>query len=127
MARLVVDSWAWVEYLSGTEKGLKLKGLIEDGSKLFTSIISLAEVVSAARRMEMSVTEVKESITSNSDVVNVDQDLSAEAGLLHNDMKKKVRDFGLGDAFVVVTARRLNIKILTGDPHFKHIKEAVMI
>jgi predicted nucleic acid-binding protein len=38
-----------------------------------------------------------------------------------------MKDFGLADAYVLATARKLKSKILTGDPHFKGMKEAVLI
>jgi predicted nucleic acid-binding protein len=42
-------------------------------------------------------------------------------------MRKTLKDFGLADAYVLATARRLNAIILTGDLQFKNIKDAVMI
>jgi predicted nucleic acid-binding protein len=42
-------------------------------------------------------------------------------------MRKDAKDFGLADAYVLATARRLKSKILTGDAHFKSLKEATMI
>ena len=42
-------------------------------------------------------------------------------------MRKTLKDFGLADAYVLAAARRLNAKVLTGDLHFKNIKDAVMI
>jgi len=47
--------------------------------------------------------------------------------LLHAEMRKQMKDFGLSDAFVMATARKLNARVLTGNPHFKGLKEAVMI
>jgi predicted nucleic acid-binding protein len=42
-------------------------------------------------------------------------------------MRKTEKDFGLADAYVLATARQLKSKVLTGDPHFKNLKEAVML
>ena len=42
-------------------------------------------------------------------------------------MGKTIKDFGFADAFVLATARKLNSKILTGDMHFKSVKNAVLI
>ena len=63
----------------------------------------------------------------NSQIVNANEELSLEAGLIHCEMRKSQKDFGLGDAFVLATARRLHSKILTGDVHFKCVKDAVFI
>jgi len=64
---------------------------------------------------------------SNSQIVDVDEELSLQAGLLHFEMRKTVKDFGLADAYVLATARKLKSKVLTGDAHFKSVKEAVLI
>jgi predicted nucleic acid-binding protein len=66
-------------------------------------------------------------LMGNSQLVVVDEELSLQAGLLHCEMRKTAKDFGLADAYVLATARRLESKILTGDPHFKLLKEAIMI
>ena len=50
-----------------------------------------------------------------------------EIGLLHAEIRKTVKDFGLGDCFVLSLARKIDGKILTGDPHFKGFKECVLI
>jgi predicted nucleic acid-binding protein len=40
---------------------------------------------------------------------------------------ESTRDFGLADAYVLVTARRVGGKVLTGDPHFNGLPVAVKI
>lgn len=47
--------------------------------------------------------------------------------MLHAEIRQVEKDFGLADACVLATARKLKSKVLTGDPHFKNVKEAVMI
>ena len=66
-------------------------------------------------------------LTSNSQIVDVDEELSKEAGLLHAETRKKVKDFGLADAYVQATARKTKSRILTGDIHFRDVKEALLI
>ncbi len=66
-------------------------------------------------------------LEDNSTLQMVDTGLAEMAGELHADIKKKVHDFGLADAFVLATARRKVAKVLTGDPHFKGLPEALMI
>jgi len=41
--------------------------------------------------------------------------------------KSKTPDFGLADAIIAASARSRNMKVLTGDPHFKDFKDAVML
>jgi predicted nucleic acid-binding protein len=42
-------------------------------------------------------------------------------------MRKTEKDFGLADAYVLETARKLKSKVLTGDKHFRNVKEAVLL
>jgi predicted nucleic acid-binding protein len=42
-------------------------------------------------------------------------------------MQRNLKDFGLADAFVLATARKLKAKVLTGDMHFEGVKEAVLL
>lgn len=45
----------------------------------------------------------------------------------HKGEKVKTPDFGLADAIILASARSRNMKVLTGDPHFKNFKDAVML
>lgn len=127
MNKYVVDAWAWIEYLDGAEGGRRVGAAIENDDEIFTCALTIAEVVSRVTRKGMNVKIAYDVMLNNSQVVNADEELSLEAGLLHFEMRKTVKDFGLADAYVLATARKLKSKILTGDPHFKNIKEAVLI
>ena len=124
----MVDAWAWVEYLVGSEQGAKLNKILdESGNEIYTCAITLAEVISKVARENRDVEAAYSMLSSNSQLVNIDKELSLEAGLLHCEIRKTLKDFGLADAYVLATARKLNAKVLTGDLHFKNIKDAVMI
>ena len=128
MSKYVVDAWAWVEYLIGSEFGIKLKEVLdEDSSEVYTCAITLAEVISKVAREGRDVEAAYTMLLSNSQVINVNEELSKHAGLLHFEMRKTLKDFGLADAYVLATARKLKSKVLTGDLHFKNVKEAVLI
>lgn len=128
MSRYVVDAWAWIEYLIGSKYGIKLKeALDEDGSEIYTCAVTLAEVISKVAREGQNVQEAYAMLFANSKIVDANEGLSLEAGLLHCEMRKSQKDFGLADAYVLATARRLNSKILTDDTHFKSVKDAVLI
>jgi len=125
--RYVVDAWAWIEYLIGSNYGVKLKEVLdEDGSEVYTCAITLAEVISKVAQEGRNVQEAYAMLFTNSQIVNANEELSLQAGILHCEMRKTQKDFGLADAYVLATARRLNSKILTGDMHFKNVKNAVL-
>jgi predicted nucleic acid-binding protein len=128
LSKYVVDAWAWVEYLIGSEFGIKLKEVLdEDGSEVYTCAVTLAEVISKVAREGRDVEAAYAMLLSNSQVIDVNEELSKHAGLLHCEMRRSLRDFGLADSYVLATARKLKAKVLTGDMHFKGVREAVLI
>jgi predicted nucleic acid-binding protein len=123
----VIDAWVWVEYLVGSKRGTKLDEILcESSNEIYVCALTYAEVVSKVARENRDVEAAQDVVSSNSQIVNIDKELSLEAGLLHCEMRR-IKDFALADAYVLATARKLNAKILTGDPHFKNVKEAIMI
>jgi len=128
LSNYVVDAWAWVEYLIGSKHGVKLKEVLdEENSEVYTCAITLAEVISKVARERRDVEAAYTMLLSNSQVININEELSLQAGLLHCEMRKSLKDFGLADAYVLATARKLKAKVLTGDLHFKNVKDAVLI
>ena len=122
-----MDAYAWIEYLDGSEAGRKVSALLENSDETYTCAMTIAEVVSKVARKAKDVKFAYDVLLSNSQIVNVDEELSLQAGLLHCEMRKTLKDFGLADAYVLATARRLKSKILTGDMHFKNVKESILI
>ena len=78
-------------------------------------------------REGQDVAVANEVLVNNSQVIEVDEELSKETGLLHSEMRKTEKDFGLADAYVLATARKLKSKLLTGDKHYRNVKEAIML
>jgi predicted nucleic acid-binding protein len=60
-------------------------------------------------------------------LILVDRKISVMAGRINYENKKKIRNWGMADSVILATARKLSAKVLTGDPHFKNIKDAVMV
>ncbi|MBI4018403.1 MAG: PIN domain-containing protein [Candidatus Aenigmarchaeota archaeon] len=128
MPKFVVDSWAWIEYLEGTGKGEKVREIVlDEKNEVYTNLINLSEIASVASRKSMDIDFAFNAVVSSSSIIGIDENFCKEAGKFHGKMRKKIRDFGMGDAFVAVTARKLNARILTGDQHFKGFKNATII
>jgi predicted nucleic acid-binding protein len=126
--RYVIDAYAWVEYLIGSDVGAKVNEIIEkENVEVYTCAVTVAEVISKVARDKQDVEKAFDILLSNSQILNADEELSKKTGLLHAEMKKTEKDFGLADAYVLATARQLKSKVLTGDQHFKNLKEAVML
>jgi len=128
LTRFVVDGWAWIEYFEGTLKGKKVKEIVENSDNdIFTHLMNVSEVASAASRKNMDCDSIIDVIISISSVYTGDEKFAANVGKRHAEIRRKVRDFGLIDACVLATAEKMNAKILTGDPHFNEMKNVVML
>ncbi len=128
MTRFVIDAFAWIEYFDGTERGLTVGKIVENReNEIFTSLVTLAEIVSKAKRRGIDTKEILVALFGLSKIPEINKSISIETGLFHAEIKKHKKFFGLADAFVVVAARHLNAKILTGDQHFKDMKESIII
>jgi predicted nucleic acid-binding protein len=127
MTKYVLDSYAWIEYLNGTVKGKKVAQILETDDEIYTSAITIGEVVSKILRMGQDAKPAYEVISSNSQIIPANQELSYQAGVVHCEMRKTQKDFGLADAYILATARKLKTKVLTGDSHFQGVKDAILI
>jgi predicted nucleic acid-binding protein len=127
MTKHVIDAYAWIEYLDGSALGKKVASIIDDNDEVYTCAVTLGEVVSKVARRGKDAKVAWDVLLSNSQIVTVDEELSLQAGILHCEMRKTQKDFGLADAYILAAARKLKSKILTGDPHFKELKEAIML
>ena len=128
MTKFVVDAYAWIEYLKGSEKGRRVAEIIEnDLNEVFTSAATVSEIVSKSMRENKEANIALSHINNLSIVINLTQDISIAAGELHFETKKVNKEFGMLDSFVAATARKINAKILTGDEDFKNFKNALFI
>ena len=128
MTKFVVDAFAWIEYLEGTKKGKSVTEIVEEHSnELFTPSTTVAEVVSKFLKADKNVEIALTAIYSLSLVININKEISTLAGHIHFETKKKNKNFGMLDAFVAATAKKIGAKILTGDDDFRNFKESVMI
>ena len=128
MTKYVIDAYAWIEYLNGSEKGKKFGEIIEDNeNELFTSSATVGEIISKVLRQNKDIRVALNFINNFSTIIGVNQEIGVLAGQIHFEAKKKNKEFGMLDAFLAATARKINAKILTGDEHFKNFKDAVFI
>ena len=126
--RYYLDSYAWIEYFIGSEKGKRVAGLVENASsEVFVSTITLAEVTGASKRENRDAEATFNSMISLAKLFDITPEVAKEAGLFHAEIRRRIGDFGLADAFVVIAARLLGAKVVTGDPHFSKMKNVVFL
>ena len=122
----IIDSSAWIEYLEGSNEGRKVSEFLKK-EDIFTLNLIVAEVVSKIRRMRKDFNLAYRVISSNSKILEINPLIAKEAGLLHADMKENKKNFGLVDAIILTSARKLKASLITKDTHFKGFKEAILI
>lgn len=128
MTDFVIDSWAWIEYLDGSLRGSKVRDIVMDeGNQIFTHVISIAEIISKEKRRHKEPEIAWQAVTNLSRIIQIDELDSKNVGFLHAETKTRRKNFGLADSFVLSAARKMGANVLTGDPDFKGIPEAVFL
>ncbi len=116
----ILDSYAWVEYFIGTEKGRKVKVLFENPKNKFITVeCCIAELRGWSIKNDIDFRGVLKIIEANSAIAPVSRDEWIDAAVIKSEMLKNVKDFGLIDAILISKQRRTNSKIITADLHFK--------
>jgi predicted nucleic acid-binding protein len=132
-SKYIIDAYAWIEYFRASKCGEAAKQYIEGADSVTPSIV-IAEV---SRKLQKEIELGNETLegrlkrlefmNATSQVVELDFDLAVVAGKTDCDMKKKAKGWGLADSIVLCTARNLKGKVVTGDEHFRDLKEVVFI
>jgi predicted nucleic acid-binding protein len=133
--KIVIDSYAWIEHFIGSEKGRKVKEIIENADEVYTPDTVLAEIARKYIRegVEDEIVDARlEEIIGASNITHVDAKLAKEAArcymeLAANARKSRLNLPSLFDAIVLATGRSLKSKVVTGDEHFKGFPETVWI
>ena len=132
---IVIDTWAWIEYFSGTEEG-KIVAKYLSEHECYTPSIVLGEIAGKYFRENFPSSEVRKRllfIMKMSNIINLDVELAIEGGLcwveLRNLAKTKnlSKKPSLSDGIILAATRKINGRVITGDPHFKFLKEAIFL
>lgn len=120
--RYIIDTFAWIEYFKGTAIGTKIRDIIESGENVTPTIV-LAELKN--KFVEWKRTDFDEKllfIKSNSEVIPLDEDVAILSGEIRATIN--IKGIGLIDCILIAMSRLYDLKVLTGDPHFKDLDEA---
>ncbi len=122
-SKYVLDSHAWIEYFQGTKTGEKVRQIIEM-KNCFTPTIVIAELADKYSRENHGYFERDlDFIETNSAIVELDMKVAQNAGKMKHAVRKKYdNNFGLSNAIVLATAKKLGAIVVTGDTHFKNLK-----
>lgn len=127
--KYVIDSFAWIEYFMGSKVGETVKPLIENSEEKLTPTICLAEVYAKTLKVENQEVADKQKafIKEKSALVFLDESIAVESAKVNVRMKKEIDGWGLADSIVYATATVKKAEVVTGDEHFKKLKNAFFI
>ena len=127
--KYVIDSYAWIEYFMGTKTGEKVKPIIENTEEKITPTICLAEIYAKTLRVENDELAEKQRIfiKEKSALAPLDEITAVEAAMLTSKLKREIPGWGLADSIVYATALIKKAEVVTGDEHFKKLKNVTFI
>jgi predicted nucleic acid-binding protein len=127
--KYVIDSYAWIEYFMGTKTGEKVKPIIESQEEKITPTICIAEIYSKTLGVENQESAEKQRIfiKEKSLLAPLDEAVALEAARVQNKNKKEIDGWGLADSIVYATGLVKRAEVVTGDEHFKSLKNVVFI
>jgi predicted nucleic acid-binding protein len=125
MNTLLLDSFVWLEILSGSKRGRGALKIIGEAEELYTSVLNLYEVRYRTEEIagEGKALEVIKKIEENCKIMDIDKQISLEGGRL----KLKNRRMGAVDCLLLATARIKKLRILSGDEHFRGLENVIII
>ncbi|TFF95269.1 MAG: type II toxin-antitoxin system VapC family toxin [Promethearchaeota archaeon] len=124
----LLDTYAWIEYFIGSNKGEIVKKLI-DSNIMYTSIISIAELSDKYYR-ENLIDEWNDRykfILSKSYVAHLTIEIVKNSGPRKWKLSEMNEDIGLADAIIIETAIQKGLVIVSGDSHFKELENVLFL
>ena len=127
--KYVIDSYAWIEYFMGTEAGEKAKPILESQEEKITPTICLAEVYAKTLKVENGELAEKQRafIKEKSALASLDEPIAVESARVLTKMKKEIDGWGMADSIVYATGLLKKAEVVTGDEHFKKLKNVLFI
>jgi len=123
---IVFDTYAWIEYFNGTEKGNVVKNYLENND-ILTPVIVLLELSYKADKEGWNFTDYLKFIKANSEVVGINEKFVLSFGNFYNKIKKHIKKVGITDIIILHTSIINDAKILTGDKHFEKVENVIML
>lgn len=124
----IIDTYTWVEYFIGSKQGAKLQELFDNlRNKFITMECSLSELRGYCLKNNFNFEQMYSVVEKNSLVLPVLREHWINAAKIKHEIRKKIERFGLIDSILVAKQKELDCKIVTGDHHFKNLKNIVFV
>lgn len=123
---MLLDTYAWIEFFIQSGIGEKIKEILKK-NQCYTSIVSLAEISQWCLKNEKDYITALTLVKSFSQIIDVGDDIAALAGKINFERKKTIKNWGIIDSFILATANMYHLRVVTGDHHFKNIKDVIFL
>ena len=131
----IIDSYAWIEFLSAGRAGPKVREIIESSEELVTPDIVLAEVARVLGRAGGPAAAVAghlRSISALSSVRPISIEVALEVVRSDQELRQHARNRRLGppsfaDVLILSYARHFRATVVTADHHFEGLGETAWI
>ena len=129
MSGILIDTYTWIEIFRNSPWGQQALECIEQNSPLAVSVLTLYELQYRFTDLygEEKTGSLIATISTHAEVIPVDMQIAIAAGIIRAGQKKKGNSMGAVDCMILATARIHNLKVLTGDMHFKGLEETILL
>jgi len=121
----ILDTYFWIEYFFGRLNSSVNRTISK--SKIITMECSLGELSSYCTRKGLDYNKCYRIIRKKSIILPVLREHWVSAGKLKPEMRKDRQGFGLIDAILLAKQQELKCRLVTGDPHFKGLKNIMFL
>lgn len=121
---ILVDSFAWLEILAGSDRGRNALSVIKESGGIFTSVLNIYEIKYRIEQIrdEETADEYIKTVKTHTNVLNIDEEIALSGARIRLEI-----GMSAVDSLILATARIHDLSVLTGDRHFAGLDEAVMI
>ncbi|MGI0132131.1 MAG: PIN domain-containing protein [Thermoplasmata archaeon] len=132
---LIVDSYAWIEFLIGSEQEPQVREALSAADVVVTPDLVLAEITRKFFREGVAPSQIRrrvEDLSTLSQITPITIDIAlgifeADSDLRKRARSRKLKNPGIADAVILSTTRWLKGRVLTADPHFEGLPETLWL
>lgn len=112
------DSYAWIEYFAGTGRGKLVRTYVEGNDPLFTPSVCLTEIKAKYLKEGKDPSARLDFILDRGPIIALDEEIALKAAefKIHSRLHTV-------DALIYAAARSKETVLVTGDRHFKGLKD----
>jgi predicted nucleic acid-binding protein len=126
--KYLLDTFAWIELFMGTAKGKRAAQIIRDNpAELLVSEVTFAELTGWALREGHDAGLLLLFVRKQAQVIEPYTNFWVEAAGHKARLRPARKHFGLADALLLAIQEHTDATIVTGDPHFKGLKNVMLL